>query len=234
VGKFPSHAKRILLVEDDPQVVRMRDVLAMRLGLPVEMARTVDKAIELLAKATFGLVIIDIMMTPGDFGDERPVHPLEAGFRLAVRLQEGTVPRCKTPKTVPILIYTAVASAALIAQCRTRFTEQNVFCKPCEVEKLVQRAREIFAKRALLIGRQVDEDLHRRVANSTPYVECKRANCVDHAVRENQGGEFAVALLLDSPSASEKKKVQDAFPKCTIIVSAQVDVDAVRRMAACV
>jgi CheY-like chemotaxis protein len=231
---FPSEAIQILLVEDDPAAQRMKQLLEMQLGLPVQVAAAVDEAIALLREKSFGVVVIDIMMTPGDFGDEPPVNPLLAGHRLAIRLQEGSIRGCRTAPSVPILIYTAVASAGIIGDCRARFGEENVLCKPCEIERLSERIRGVFCKRALLIGEQMTVETRNRVARSTPFCECIVARNVEEAVQTHASATILVALILTEPSEKEKKNLEAAFPQCVLLVRSQVDQQAVREMAACV
>ncbi len=143
----------VLLVEDDTARLTICSTLNNRLALPVTIAQTVDEAVDSMRKeGPFAIVIIDIMMTPGHFTGEKPVSPLEAGYRLAEKIRDGSIDGSKTAAAVPIIFVTGVSSQSMVEKCKTIFKPENVFTKPLPPEKIVTRIRQILDKKCLEWG----------------------------------------------------------------------------------
>jgi len=207
-----SGLKTILLVEDDPQVHELRATWEVQLALPVVIARDVDDALWQLRNAgPFALIIIDIMMTPGDLPGGQRASPLEAGYHLAVHIRDGTLPGCKTPSDVPILFYTAVASASLIEECRSKFGEANVVCKPCEPDRVSRRIREIFDSRCLVVcGAKDDRSILEFLPQLTPFASFEEVSAVAEAIERLKSGEYKLVLVLSVVSADDEQQLRAA------------------------
>jgi len=88
-----TSAPEILLVDDDPSVLRLAQFGLEDRGLAVTLAKSGDLALELLSQADFKLVVLDLMM-PGKSGFE-VLEILRASERNA---------------NVPVYILTAMAN----------------------------------------------------------------------------------------------------------------------------
>lgn len=84
---------KILIVDDDPDMVEASRIVLERDGYSVEQASTVDEGLQKLADANPDLLILDVMM-------EEP----DDGLRLARQVR-------RTGNTLPILMLTSVNRA---------------------------------------------------------------------------------------------------------------------------
>jgi two-component system response regulator PilR (NtrC family) len=75
--------RRILLVEDDPDVAALLEHVLIDEGYPVDVARTLEQARSCLDERTYALLITDLRMPDGD-GMALADHAAELGIRTAV------------------------------------------------------------------------------------------------------------------------------------------------------
>ncbi|GAB4304473.1 MAG: hypothetical protein Kow0090_20030 [Myxococcota bacterium] len=90
--KHSKETRRILIVEDEPDVLKLERQILETAGYLVDTALKVDDALEKLEDRRYDLVITDIMM------------PGMNGYELADVIRDG---RFKKNKDVPIIMVTA-------------------------------------------------------------------------------------------------------------------------------
>ncbi len=117
--------KKILLVDDDPLVLRSVAIILRRNNLEVTCAASMDEAIKLIEDNTFDLVISDIRM-PGLNG--------VAGAGII----SSTYAK-KNPKGIPIIFITGYAG--LDGELKAEKLGEVLY-KPFDVERLVMTIRE--------------------------------------------------------------------------------------------
>ncbi len=85
-----SNSKRILLVDDEPPLLKVMSVYLERLGYPVATARSTEQALEAFerAPADFAVAVLDATM-PGMAMQELAVRLLRASAGLRVIVTSG-------------------------------------------------------------------------------------------------------------------------------------------------
>jgi DNA-binding response OmpR family regulator len=92
-------AKRILVVDDDENILSLERTILEQKGFEVTAARGGAEALKLLAEATFDLVLLDVMMPEVD------------GFTVCRKIQED--PRLKR---TPVIFLTAKGGGDALAE----------------------------------------------------------------------------------------------------------------------
>jgi len=69
-------SKKILVADDEPNIVTALEFLLQRQGFEVEVARNGDEALSLIESARPDLVLLDVMM------------PLKSGYEVCKRIRE--------------------------------------------------------------------------------------------------------------------------------------------------
>ena len=121
-------SKRILFVDDEdwsvtPYFEKLRDH-----GLAVDLAVNGDEALTRLQQQRYELVVLDIMLPPGEKMGES-VEPRKAGEVLLRRLRAGELPNLKTDSDVPVVVLTAVTDQTLSGKIQG-LQVKEIFQKP--------------------------------------------------------------------------------------------------------
>jgi len=121
-------AKRILFVDDEdlsvePYFSKLRDH-----GVEVDLARDCDQAIKLMQERQYDLMVLDIMMPPGEIIGPH-VEPRKSGEVFLQRLRRNEIPNLKTPTDVPVIVLTAVTDQKL-PETMKELEVKEVFQKP--------------------------------------------------------------------------------------------------------
>lgn len=119
-------SRRILVVDDEPRLVRLVKVNLLASGYEVETAADGKTAVELLEAANFDLVILDIML-PGTF----------SGYEVCKRIREFS--------DIPIIMLTGRARE----QDRIRGFDvgaDDYLTKPFSVEELLRRVKAVLRR----------------------------------------------------------------------------------------
>ncbi|MCU0633309.1 MAG: ATP-binding protein [Gemmatimonadaceae bacterium] len=113
--------RRILVVEDEPDVARSLEVLLVLLGHTVVLAPTGDDALAAMARASFDVVFCDLGL-PGTLD----------GFAVAAAVTRGDVarPAC-------LVALSGYAGAAVVARARASGFDRHV-AKPASLETLLE------------------------------------------------------------------------------------------------
>ncbi len=129
--------KRILFVDDEdwsvePYFEKLRDH-----EIAFDLALDVAQAIKLLQKNRYDLLVVDIMLPPGEiFGPN--VEPRKAGEVFLRRLRSNEIPHLKTSPEVPVLVLTAVTDQKL-PETMKELEVKEVFQKPAPFELVTDR-----------------------------------------------------------------------------------------------
>ncbi len=121
-------AKRVLFVDDEDWSVDAYFPMLRDHGLEVDLAMDGDQAIDLLRENSYDLIVLDIMLPPGEqIGDK--IEPRKAGEVLLRKLRRNEIARIQTSPKVPVMIVTAVTDHKL-TETMKELQAQEVFQKP--------------------------------------------------------------------------------------------------------
>jgi CheY-like chemotaxis protein len=98
---------RILFIEDEVAAVRGLEAILVANGHEVDIATTGDEAVTWLTRQDYDLILLDVMIEPGNILNGVPKR--EGGVELLLRLRRGSLGTLKTKATVPVVAITAVA-----------------------------------------------------------------------------------------------------------------------------
>ncbi len=120
------NAKRILIVDDDPQVLSGLELMFSSNGYETTTAGGGANALEMLRAASFDAVLLDVIMRGMD-----GIEVLREVRRLA-------------PRTAVILISGYAESDRVMEALRTGASDYIV--KPCDEEELIARVEQTIAR----------------------------------------------------------------------------------------
>ncbi|MBU0629605.1 MAG: response regulator [Candidatus Margulisbacteria bacterium] len=112
-------AKSVLVIEDFPATLSMFKQIIETAGYEFQGVETGEKALEVLARKKFDLILLDIML------------PRVDGFEVARRARTSRFNRA-----TPIIALTAFDVADITNRCRAAGIN-DVFLKPFEVDNLI-------------------------------------------------------------------------------------------------
>ncbi len=135
-------SKRVLFVDDEdwsvtPYFEKLRDH-----GLIVDLAVNGDEALARLQQNRYDLVVLDIMLPPGEKMGEN-VEPRKAGEVLLRRLRAGELPNLKTASNVPVVVLTAVTDQKLSEKIQ-ELEVQEIFQKPASFTEVTDRILDLL------------------------------------------------------------------------------------------
>lgn len=130
-------SKRILFVDDEdwsvtPYFPKLRDE-----KIEVDLAKDGDEALSLLQKNKYDLLVLDIMLPPGNKIGKR-VEPRKAGAILLQLIRQNEVPNMKTLPTVPVIILTAVIDYTLSESIK-QLEITEFFQKPASFDEVTEK-----------------------------------------------------------------------------------------------
>jgi len=134
--------KRILFVDDEdwsvkPYFEKLRDR-----GCEVDLAVDGDGALAHLQQQRYDLVVLDIMLPPGEKMG-RGVEPRKTGEVLLRRLRAGELPKLKTAAEVPVMVLTAVTDQKLADKLQ-ELNVAHIFQKPASFAEVTDRLLELL------------------------------------------------------------------------------------------
>jgi CheY-like chemotaxis protein len=129
--------KRILFVDDEdwsvtPYFPKLQDE-----NVDVDLAKDGDEALSLLQKNKYDLLVLDIMLPPGNKIGKQ-VEPRKAGAILLRIIRQNEIPNMKTLPTVPVVILTAVIDHQL-AESLKPLEATEVFQKPAPFDEVTDK-----------------------------------------------------------------------------------------------
>ncbi|MCB1169980.1 MAG: response regulator [Leptospiraceae bacterium] len=126
-----KHPEAILVVEDNPVNAMVTRLMLQRKGFVVEVAENGARALELLQRATFGLVLMDVSM------------PVMDGLEATRKIRSGELPGVDA--TIPVVGLTAHN----LTGDKDEFLEagmDRVLTKPIEVPDLDALIQQYFGE----------------------------------------------------------------------------------------
>jgi len=129
--------KRILFVDDEdwsvePYFEKLRDH-----RIEFDLALDGDQAIKFLQQNRYDLLVVDIMLPPGEIIGPN-VEPRKAGEVFLRRLRRNEIPNLKTPPEVPVVVVTAVTDQKL-PETMKELEVKEVFQKPAPFDLVTDR-----------------------------------------------------------------------------------------------
>lgn len=135
-------SKRILFVDDEDWSVKPYFEKLQDQGCEVDLAVDGDQALAHLQQNHYDLVVLDIMLPPGEkMGQD--VEPRKTGEVLLRWLRAGKLPDLKTPADVPVVVLTAVTDQKLADKIQ-ELNVAHVFQKPAAFAEVTDRILELL------------------------------------------------------------------------------------------
>lgn len=130
-------AAEILFVDDEEWSVNSYIEVLKDHGISADLAKNGDEAVRRLRKGTYDLIVLDIMVPPGE-AIGRKVEPRRAGVSLLAMIREGKIRGMKTSATVPVIVLTAVTDKKLLEEVRSKQITE-VFQKPVPFSQVTDK-----------------------------------------------------------------------------------------------
>jgi len=129
--------KRILFVDDEdwsvePYFEKLRDH-----KIEVDLALDGDEAIVLLQQTCYDLLVVDIMLPPGEIIGPN-IEPRKAGEVFLRRLRRNEIANLKTSPEVSVVVVTAVTDQKL-SETMKELEIKEVFQKPAPFDLVTDR-----------------------------------------------------------------------------------------------
>lgn len=138
---------RILFVEEEQRARVGLIALLRNSGHQVDVAEGADEAVQRMRQERYDLILLDIMIPPGEVVAGVPFR--EAGKELLLRLRARELGELKTPADVPVVAITAVADMDVVKALNSEKGDvKDVLLKPIDPEDVIGRLT------ALLKGEQ--------------------------------------------------------------------------------
>lgn len=119
-------------MEDEPERNRrIADGLGDE-GFVVDTATSLTECVSKLQEDQYDVVLLDIMLPPGDDGDWSDVPPIDAGVALLERLRAGEL--SGVPSDLPVVVLTAITRHEAALQ---RLGVAGYLYKPCSIRDVV-------------------------------------------------------------------------------------------------
>ncbi len=147
---------RVLFVEDEPRARSGLTALLRSQGYTIDFVESCEAAEDAFRTASYDIVILDIMLPPGNYDRQRGVI-MDAGVALLDTLRQGNISESKTKADVPVVALTAVASAAIHGRI---LRHRGVYLaeKPIDPEEVVQLIQTATANGDVRPNTRIDTD----------------------------------------------------------------------------
>lgn len=120
-------AKRILVVDDEPDIMEVATVRLRHLGYDIIPAVDAEEAMAILKKGTFDLILLDLLL------------PKMQGDELCKKLKSD-----KKYKGIPVILFTASAIRPAIPEKVKEMGADDCIIKPFEPEELLEKVRKFI------------------------------------------------------------------------------------------
>ena len=125
--------KKILVVDDEPDVLRVTSIRLKKLGYNVLTAAGGKESLDTMRSENPDLVLLDLVM------------PFMNGAEVCEQIKND-----KTLKHIPIILFTASGNGAMTAEQIKKIGADDYIIKPFEPEELMGKLEEILAQGANL------------------------------------------------------------------------------------
>lgn len=129
--------KRILFVDDEDWSVTPYFPKLQDNEVGVDLARDGDQALDMLRQKEYDLIVLDIMLPPGN-NIGRRVEPRKAGAILLEMIRHNEISGMMTAPEVPIVILTAVTDQKLSDKIK-QLEVTEIFQKPAAFEEVTEK-----------------------------------------------------------------------------------------------
>lgn len=119
-----GNKKRVLVVDDEPGVLRFIDISLSQAGYEVTTTTSGKEALHLVKSEQPDIVILDVLMVP------------MSGFDVLVEL--------RTFSQIPVIIFTA---RSVVVEQAMKFGANGFLAKPFKPEELIKKIEEILNER---------------------------------------------------------------------------------------
>lgn len=126
----PENAKRIILVDDDPDILMLLGVMLQNEGFIVEMAHDGEEALQKIALHPPDVIILDIMM------------PRLNGAEVAKKLKANPA-----TGTIPIIFLTALTDKKYKQAALFQLGVTYYITKPIDFEELIDKVQQCLRYR---------------------------------------------------------------------------------------
>lgn len=137
MGQKTTNKKKILVIDDDPSVVRMLSLLLETRGYEVDIASSGEEGLNKVSRTT-DLILLDLVL------------PDQDGFDVCRKLKEG-----RESKHVPIIILSAKIQSRDIVE-GLYLGAEDYLTKPFEYEELVARMETVMRRCSIFYSGNVD------------------------------------------------------------------------------
>ncbi|MGH7492149.1 MAG: response regulator transcription factor [bacterium] len=137
-------SKRILFVDDEDWSVKPYFEKLQDQDCEVDLALDGDEALARLQQQSYDLVVLDIMLPPGEKMGQN-VEPRKAGEVLLRRLRAAELPGQKTAANVPVMVLTAVTDQKLSDKIQ-ELNVAEIFQKPASFAEVTDRILELLRR----------------------------------------------------------------------------------------
>ena len=135
-------SKRVLFVDDEDWSVSAYFEILEDLGLTVDLAENGDRAINLLQKNSYDLIVLDVMFSPGrQLGDK--IEPRESGAILLAKIRKSEIEKMQSSPDVPALVLTAITDQRLLDSIKSNKIE-GVCRKPTSFQVVIEKVCAIL------------------------------------------------------------------------------------------
>jgi CheY-like chemotaxis protein len=125
--------KKILVVDDEPDILKVTSIRLKKLGYNVLTAVDGKEALDTMRSENPDLVLLDLVM------------PFMNGAEVCEQIKND-----KTLKHIPIILFTASGNGAMTAEQIKKIGADDYIIKPFEPEELTGKLEEILAQGANL------------------------------------------------------------------------------------
>lgn len=129
--------KRILFVDDEDWSVTPYFPKLQDNEIEVDLARDGDQALEMLRQKKYDLIVLDIMLPPGN-NIGRRVEPRKAGAILLEMIRHNEISNMMTAPEVPVVVLTAVTDQKLSDKIK-QLDVSEIFQKPAAFEEVTEK-----------------------------------------------------------------------------------------------
>lgn len=117
--------KNVLVVEDEKALAQALEIKLLQEGYRVDVAGNGQVALETIARAKPGVILLDLIMPVMDGVD----------FLKALRVEQGS--------KIPVLILTVMISGILFDQCKTLGVNDFLVKDQTSLDEVVKKVREV-------------------------------------------------------------------------------------------
>lgn len=134
--------KQVLFVDDEEGSVMPYFQKLQDNGIAMDLARNGDEAIDYLQRKMYDLIVLDIMLPPGNMMG-KDIEPRKTGSTLLKKIRQSEISNMKITPAVAVVVLTAVTDQELLESIRLLGVDE-IFQKPASFEKVTKKLIELL------------------------------------------------------------------------------------------